>query len=325
MVFPNDDWTWSGPPSDVPILRVRAWFRMNAFGVMSLMTIALPQDYRLPSPPNRSYYHMTLTVYAAFGAAELFTYYVLYMVPELEVPLVFFEVLFLTLHAVGWAWVMVYLRGALCLVVIGFVLGLALLTLTQDTQHWLELAGWPHEPARSRALYPLCAVCLILPLGLLAGPITQDWSDPNIEPYVRWHPYSVDHELIWRLTFLAFALAFAVIANMPLSSVALCVFFGAHCVMHGLVMLIDNAINLDGNGNPEHRVEITVFLLLGVFFSVYAYTLSKEAMQLYVAVPAESSTEQQEQGDNGQQELQEQGARGATRANQQTVSDSESD
>mmetsp|Transcript_33599 Transcript_33599/g.78794 ORF Transcript_33599/g.78794 Transcript_33599/m.78794 type:complete len:106 (-) Transcript_33599:226-543(-) len=85
-----------------------------------------------------------------------------------------------------------------------------------------------------------------------------------VQKFVRWHPYNVDEEMIWRGNFFCFAVALLFIGLSPKRHASVLVFFAFHFPAHSLVMLIDNLRNLDGNGNPEHAGEVIIFMLGGI-------------------------------------------------------------
>ena len=105
--------------------------------------------------------------------------------------------------------------------------------------------------------------------GFLAFPVAQPWSGFP-EPFIRWHPYTVNGELIWRGIFFSYASAILYsCAEDPLGKHFLFVFYvGISCIIHSITMLgmnINQRLNQGSNGNFEHLVsEIPGFLFLGI-------------------------------------------------------------
>jgi hypothetical protein len=65
-------------------------------------------------------------------------------------------------------------------------------------------------PPSARGSFAASAVLLTLAAAFVAFPVLQPWSGLP-EPFVRWHPYSTDAELVWRAIFLAFAIGMEIV------------------------------------------------------------------------------------------------------------------
>lgn len=110
---------------------------------------------------------------------------------------------------------------------------------------------------RSRSTPELLASMFLLAFAVLfiAFPVLQSWSGPP-EPFVRWHPFGNEPELIWRGVFFSFASGMLLAALDPacqgrLFLVAL-VLSGS---LHAAEMAADNlhsAAMHAMNGNPQH-------------------------------------------------------------------------
>lgn len=117
--------------------------------------------------------------------------------------------------------------------------------------------GAAFEPrSRPSALSRIAAAFLVASATLfIAFPVLKPWSGPP-ELFVRWHPFGLETELIWRGVFLSFALGMLMTAFDPRGRhrgfmVAL-VLSG---YLHSAEMGLDNlrSASMGGmNGNPEH-------------------------------------------------------------------------
>jgi hypothetical protein len=103
--------------------------------------------------------------------------------------------------------------------------------------------------------WPLSIGLIALAALFILFPVLQPWSGPP-EPFVRWHPFSLSGELIWRGIFLSFAFGMILTAFDPLgrhrSFLVLLVLSG---YLHSGEMAADNVLSaaMGGmNGNPEH-------------------------------------------------------------------------
>jgi hypothetical protein len=116
----------------------------------------------------------------------------------------------------------------------------------------------------------LRAVLIMFGIGLVSAPIHLPWSGKP-EPFIRWHDYSVDAELLWRGTFGNFAAHNWLAATDPSERHRpYVVFMAVQGFIHATVMLVDNRIAAargGPNGNWEHAFEISGFYLLGVLLS----------------------------------------------------------
>jgi hypothetical protein len=120
----------------------------------------------------------------------------------------------------------------------------------------------------------LRAVLTVFAIGLLAVPAFLPWSGPP-EPFIRWHEYSPAGELLWRGTFVSFAignLTAAVLQDPAGLGASYTVFFILQCVLHATVMLVDNRVAAAAggpNGNPHHAwSEIPGFYFIGTVLAL---------------------------------------------------------
>ena len=129
-------------------------------------------------------------------------------------------------------------------------------------------------PSPARGGFAVRLVLYALAAAFVAFPVLQPWSGPP-EPFVRWHPYSADAELVWRAIFLAFAVGMTAAARDPFGrSKDFLLALGFSGLLHASAMAIDNLVSaLRGgpNGNPEHAYgdvlgwfSIAVFALAAV-------------------------------------------------------------
>jgi hypothetical protein len=111
-------------------------------------------------------------------------------------------------------------------------------------------------PPRRTILGWIVSVILVALAILFAlFPVLQPWSGPP-EPFVRWRPFSLPGELIWRGVFLSYAFGMLLTAMEPqgrhrLFLVLLVLSGYSHCSE----MAMDNMLSarMGGmNGNPEH-------------------------------------------------------------------------
>jgi hypothetical protein len=151
----------------------------------------------------------------------------------------------------------------------------------------------------------LRAVLTIFAIGLLAVPAFLPWDGPP-EPFIRWHAYSVDGELLWRGTFVSFAvgnLTAAVLQDPAGLGASYTLFFIFQCILHATVMLVDNRVAAvaDGpNGNPEHIwSEIPGFYFIGTVLALLLATRLR--------VIGRPSVEEGGQGQPGEAVVQEEG------------------
>lgn len=102
--------------------------------------------------------------------------------------------------------------------------------------------------------WPYSVLISLFAIGFIAFPVSQSWVRP--EPFVRWHPFSIDGELVWRGIFGSFALAMILTAFQPLRRhmvFTLNLFFSGF--LHSSLMLVFNLVersNGGRNGNSEH-------------------------------------------------------------------------
>jgi len=147
---------------------------------------------------------------------------------------------------------------------------------------------------RSCMAYAIRIILVIFAIGLWI-PILLPWEGPP-EPFVRWHTFSLQGELLWRGTFACFSLCNILTALDPTGAGAgYTAFMAAQGIFHGTVMLIDNRIsasNHGSNGNAEHAWgEIPFFLILGLSLSILLITRfrpeSKQSTIMIETVPDE--------------------------------------
>ncbi|CAK9079425.1 Lon protease homolog [Durusdinium trenchii] len=143
---------------------------------------------------------------------------------------------------------------ALALIVVVLVLAWPLRSLA-----WIDFCkgAYRHltDPVMKLRVKIYTIVFSLLPFGLIM-PIFGPWE--RVQKWVRWHPYNLDAELLWRGTFATFALAFFLTAANPKVNNSIVAFFAAHGVCHSVSMFIDNRIfPMDGNDNVEHILEIS--------------------------------------------------------------------
>lgn len=115
----------------------------------------------------------------------------------------------------------------------------------------------PLVPRPPRRLVDKLASTLLIAFAFafIAFPVLQPWSGPP-EAFVRWHPFGLGTELIWRGVFLSFAIGMLIAAFDParrhrLFIVAL-VLSG---YLHSAEMALDNLTSAamgSMNGNREH-------------------------------------------------------------------------
>ncbi|CAE7904878.1 unnamed protein product [Symbiodinium microadriaticum] len=142
---------------------------------------------------------------------------------------------------------------------------------TSESDIRLKAWLWDFASGAYRHLWdPDVALCVkiytvvfsIFPFGLVM-PIFGPWD--SVELWVRWRPYNIQAELLWRGTFATFFLAFFLAAANPKVCNSIVAFFAWHGICHSISMFVDNRIlPADGNDNLEHLLEISVFMVLGL-------------------------------------------------------------
>jgi len=110
---------------------------------------------------------------------------------------------------------------------------------------------------------------IIFSIGLIAFPVSQPWSS-SPEPFIRWHPYTIPGELVWRGIFFSYSSSIIYsCAEHPLGKhVVFVLYVGISCIIHSVVMLgmnINQKVKGQPNGNPEHLFsEIPGFFIVGI-------------------------------------------------------------
>eukprot|EP00913_Durusdinium_trenchii_P012838 g12054.t1 len=175
-----------------------------------------------------------------------------------QLPLLLMAIMWLTIQSVLLAITGLWLQLglALALIVVVLVLAWPLRSLA-----WIDFCkgAYRHltDPVMKLRVKIYTIVFSLLPFGLIM-PIFGPWE--RVQKWVRWHPYNLDAELLWRGTFATFALAFFLTAANPKVNNSIVAFFAAHGVCHSVSMFIDNRIfPMDGNDN-EHSSEDSAFI-----------------------------------------------------------------
>lgn len=118
-----------------------------------------------------------------------------------------------------------------------------------------ERAESSFGPDGFRSFLPWKLGLLVAGLAFVAGPVLAPW-DPPAQAFVRWHPFSTNEELVWRMIFLGYALGFFwTVWNGPQRQRSFLLLVGVSGVFHATEMLADNLVSASRNhvnGNPEH-------------------------------------------------------------------------
>ena len=126
-------------------------------------------------------------------------------------------------------------------------------------------------PFRSRSILDWIYSVFIglFAIGFIAFPVAQPWDNPA--RYIRWHPYSVRAEVIWRGNFFVYAMHMLLTSLVGPRKCAIwpfVLFFGVSCALHGLVMMgmnVGEHLSSGLNGNLEHLyTEVVFFCLIGI-------------------------------------------------------------
>jgi hypothetical protein len=145
-------------------------------------------------------------------------------------------------------------------------------------------------PPSARGSFGASAVLLTLATAFVAFPVLQPWSGPP-EPFVRWHPYFTDAELVWRAIFLAFAIGMVAAASDPFGrGKDFLLALGISGLFHASAMALDNLVSaLRGgpNGNPEHAYGDVLGWFLIAAFALAALRAARRARAAELA-PARS-------------------------------------
>ncbi len=59
--------------------------------------------------------------------------------------------------------------------------------------------SWRYQAERPVGIWMFSALLFLWAIGFMAFPVSQSWSGPP-EPFVRWYPFVVNGELVWRGT-----------------------------------------------------------------------------------------------------------------------------
>lgn len=243
-------------------------WRLAALGIVLCLfhlmaTYPLPEKLVLKDPVNHPYHHMRLTVFFGFGFPFLLQW--LGNTSLTLQPLLLMVIFFLSIQSVLLAITGLWLQMGLALALLVAVLGLA--WPYGSSFGWLKdffQGAYQHlfEATKLR-LKIYTFIFSGFPFFLLM-PIFGSWE--QAQRWVRWHPYNLDAELLWRGTFATFALALFFTAANPKVNNSIVAFFAAHCVCHSVSMFIDNRLlPADGNDNVEHLLEISIFMAIGLF------------------------------------------------------------
>jgi hypothetical protein len=233
------------------------WLHAIIFFVSPVIQLCWPSAWLHAPPTNLAYYHMMLTVYFSFATTNLVTKFLENLSTS---SLYLLEILFTALHTILWAAIGMWHQSVLwgTITILLFVISFKHLpgnsaNFTMSINPFL-MAGW-----RLRLLSIFYG---LLGLFVLAGPVLADWTP--VQEFIRWHPYNIDTELIWRGIFLSFIGGLFYAATNLKRHLFIVIFFICHGAMHGLVMLIDNRLGLDGNGDSRHFIEIGAFLFVSL-------------------------------------------------------------
>lgn len=127
--------------------------------------------------------------------------------------------------------------------------GTAVVTHTQK-----EIVVEAFSP-RTILIWTMSAFLVAFATLFILFPVLQPWSDPP-EPFVRWHPFALTAELIWRGVFLSFVSSMLLTAFDPGGRrrpfIVLLVLSGS---LHAGEMVVDNLLSArmrGTNGNLEH-------------------------------------------------------------------------
>ncbi|CAJ1334776.1 unnamed protein product [Effrenium voratum] len=243
-------------------------WRLAALGIMLCLfhlmaTNPLPENMVFKGPVNWPYHHMRLTVFFGFGFPFLLQ---CYGGTSLRLqPLVFMVTMWLGIQCILLAITGLWLQFGLALALIVAVMALALPLRSGLCVKDFCRGAYQHlfDPAAKLRVKVYTCIFSVFPFGL-SGPVFLDWEE--VQTWVRWHPYNVHAELLWRGTFATFAVALFLTAANPKVNNSIVAFFAAHGVCHSVSMFIDNRIfPRDGNDNVEHLLEISIFMVIGVF------------------------------------------------------------
>lgn len=243
-------------------------WRLAALGIVLCLfhlmaTYPLPEKLVLKDPVNHPYHHMRLTVFFGFGFPFLLQW--LGKTSLTLQPLLLMVILFLLIQSVLLAITGLWLQMALALALFVAVVGLA--WPYGSSFGWLRdfsQGAYQHLFEATKLRLKIYTVIFSgFPFFLLM-PIFGPWE--QVQRWVRWHPYNLDAELLWRGTFATFALALFFTAANPRVNNSIVAFFAAHGVCHSVSMFIDNRLlPSDGNDNVEHLLEISIFMAIGLF------------------------------------------------------------
>ncbi|CAE7600035.1 unnamed protein product, partial [Symbiodinium sp. KB8] len=228
-----------------------------------LATYPLPDDLVFTVPVNRPYHHMRLTVFFGFGIPFLMQGHGKTRL-RLQ-PLLAMLIFWLTLQSILLVIIGMWLQLGLAIALLLAVVVLAWPVLRSTEWIWDFGRGAYQHLRDSNTAIPVKIYTLIFslfPFGLLM-PIFGPWE--RVQLWVRWRPYNVEAELLWRGTFATFFLSFFFTAANPKVNNAIVAFFAAHGICHSISMFFDNRITPTyGNENAEHLLEISLFMVLGL-------------------------------------------------------------
>lgn len=228
-----------------------------------LATYPLPDELVFIAPVNRPYHHMRLTVFFGFGVPFLMQGYSSRIRLCLQ-PLLCMLIFWLAVQSILLATISLWLQLSFA---VALLLAVLILAWPLRSMAWLwDFASgayrhlWDPDVALRVKIYTV--VFSIFPFGLVM-PILGPCD--SVELWVRWRPYNIQAELLWRGTFATFFLAFFLAAANPKVCNSIVAFFAWHGICHSISMFVDNRIlPADGNDNLEHLLEISVFMVLGL-------------------------------------------------------------
>eukprot|EP00439_Symbiodinium_sp_Y106_P023801 s125_g2.t3 len=252
-------------------------WRLVALGISLCLfhlvaTYPLPDDLVFTVPVNRPYHHMRLTVFFGFGIPFLTQGHGKTRL-RLQ-PLLTMLIFWLTLQSILLVSIGMWLQLGLAIALLIAVIVLAWPILRSTDWIWDFGRGAYRHLRDSNTAIPVkiyTVIFSLFPFGLIM-PIFGPWE--RVQLWVRWRPYNVEAELLWRGTFATFFLSFFFTAANPKVNNAIVAFFAAHGICHSISMFFDNRITPTyGNENVEHLLEISLFMVLGLGFEPWSIAL----------------------------------------------------
>lgn len=115
--------------------------------------------------------------------------------------------------------------------------------------------SWTPTWNRSCSTWFFTVFIVIIAAGFFSFPVAQPWSGAP-EPFVRWCPFTVPGELIWRGIFGTYAVTMLLTAiEGPAKHHNYVLFLAVSGIVHAVIMLIMNLADRSAglsNGNAEH-------------------------------------------------------------------------